>query len=115
MLARSEFIMKTASAMTWSAIAMGFIGLMVRWYESYLIGADVGHIPVSNLYEVFVLFCLITAMMYLYYEARYQTRQTGGLRAAGDFGCGRFHPLVHLRSSAPTKSSHWCRRLNPGG
>jgi len=56
---------------------MGFIGLMVRWYESYLIGADVGHIPVSNLYEVFVLFCLITAMMYLYYEARYQARQMG--------------------------------------
>jgi len=32
---------------------------------------------VSNLYEVFVLFCLITAMLYLYYEARYQTRQMG--------------------------------------
>lgn len=79
MLARSEFTLKTGSALTWSAIAMGFIGLMVRWYESYLIGADVGHIPVSNLYEVFVLFCLITAMMYLYYEARYQARQLGAL------------------------------------
>ena len=77
LLARSEFAMKTASGLTWSAVAMGFIGLMVRWYESYLIGADVGHIPVSNLYEVFVLFCLITAMLYLYYEMRYQTRQTG--------------------------------------
>ena len=77
LLARSEFTMKTASALTWSAVALGFIGLMVRWYESYLIGTDVGHIPVSNLYEVFVLFCLITAMLYLYYEARYQTRQMG--------------------------------------
>jgi cytochrome c-type biogenesis protein CcsB len=77
LLARSEFTMKTASAMTWSAVTLGFIGLMVRWYESYLIGTDVGHIPVSNLYEVFVLFCLITAMLYLYYEARYQTRQMG--------------------------------------
>jgi len=56
---------------------LGFVGLAVRWYESYLIGTDVGHIPVSNLYEVFVLFCLITAMLYLYYEARYQTRQMG--------------------------------------
>ncbi|MFM8758320.1 MAG: c-type cytochrome biogenesis protein CcsB, partial [Methylophilaceae bacterium] len=27
----------------------------------------------------FILFCLITSMMYLYYEARYQTRQLGGL------------------------------------
>jgi len=34
---------------------------------------------VSNLYEVFVLFCLFTAMMYLYYEALYQTRQLGAL------------------------------------
>jgi cytochrome c-type biogenesis protein CcsB len=79
MLARSDFMMKTGSAITWSAVALGFVGLMVRWYESYLIGTDVGHIPVSNLYEVFVLFCLITAMMYLYYEARYQTRQMGAL------------------------------------
>ena len=77
LLARSDFMLKSGSTLTWSAVAMGFIGLMVRWYESYLIGADVGHIPVSNLYEVFVLFCLITAMMYLYYEARYQARQMG--------------------------------------
>ena len=33
---------------------MGTTGLLVRWYESYLIGTDVGHIPISNLYEVFV-------------------------------------------------------------
>ncbi|HEY9099845.1 MAG TPA: c-type cytochrome biogenesis protein CcsB [Thiobacillus sp.] len=77
MLSRSEFTMHTGSVLTWTAVAMGFIGLMVRWYESYLIGTDVGHIPVSNLYEVFVLFCLMTAMMYLYYEAQYQTRQLG--------------------------------------
>ncbi|MFN3715501.1 MAG: c-type cytochrome biogenesis protein CcsB [Thiobacillus sp.] len=78
LLARSGFLNSTGMAMTWVAVSMGWIGLMVRWYESYLIGPDVGHIPVSNLYEVFVLFCLITAMMYLYYEARYQTRQLGG-------------------------------------
>jgi cytochrome c-type biogenesis protein CcsB len=79
LLSRSDFTLKTGSAMTWAAVVFGFVGLMVRWYESYLIGADVGHIPVSNLYEVFVLFCLITAMMYLYYEASYQTRQLGAL------------------------------------
>ncbi|KAB2320034.1 c-type cytochrome biogenesis protein CcsB [Betaproteobacteria bacterium SCN1] len=79
MLGRSGFALKTATGLTWSAVALGWVGLMVRWYESYLIGPDVGHIPVSNLYEVFVLFCLITAMMYLYYEARYQTRQLGAL------------------------------------
>ncbi len=65
------------TAMTWAAVAMGFTGLLVRWYESYLIGADIGHIPVSNLYEVFVLFSLITAVFYLYYEQRYATRALG--------------------------------------
>lgn len=78
MFSRSEFTGKVASAMTWAAVLMGFVGLMVRWYESYLIAPDVGHIPVSNLYEVFILFCLITALMYLYYEQRYATRQLGG-------------------------------------
>lgn len=75
---RSVFTGKVASALTWSAVLLGFTGLMVRWYESYLIAPDVGHIPVSNLYEVFVLFCLITALMYLYYESRFNTRQLGG-------------------------------------
>ena len=74
----SEFSAKVGSSMTWYASAMGLIGLMVRWRESYLIHVDVGHIPVSNLYEVFILFCLITALMYLYYEQRTQNRQLGG-------------------------------------
>ena len=77
LLARSDFAARTGSVLTWIAIAMGFIGLMVRWYESYLISPDVGHIPVSNLYEVFVLFCLITSLMYLHYERRYATRGLG--------------------------------------
>jgi cytochrome c-type biogenesis protein CcsB len=79
MFARSEFAGKTASGLTWSATAMGVIGMLVRWRESYLISTDVGHIPVSNLYEVFVLFAIITALMYLYYEKRYQTRSVGGV------------------------------------
>jgi hypothetical protein len=36
-----------------------------------------GPYPVSNLYEVFILFSLITAMFYLYFEQRYATRQMG--------------------------------------
>lgn len=65
------------SRLAWVAIAMALIGSLVRWYESYLIGADVGHIPVSNLYEVFVLFCWMTAAFYLYFEDQYGTRSLG--------------------------------------
>ena len=78
MLSRSEAGGSIGSRLCWSAVLMGFVGLMVRWYESYLIGADVGHIPISNLYEVFVLFCLITSLFYLYYEQYYNTRALGG-------------------------------------
>jgi hypothetical protein len=65
------------SRLCWAAVVLGLTGMLVRWYESYLIGTDVGHIPISNLYEVFVLFSLITALFYLYYEQRYATRQLG--------------------------------------
>ena len=77
LLSRSETGGAIGTRLTWAAVLMGFVGLMVRWYESYLIGTDVGHIPISNLYEVFVLFSLITALFYLYYEKHYNTRALG--------------------------------------
>ena len=112
----SEFSAKVGSSMTWCAAAMGLIGLMVRWRESYLIHVDVGHIPVSNLYEVFILFCLITALMYLYYEERTRNRQMGGFAllvisaAVGfilwytfDRGAHEIQPLV------PALQSYWMK------
>lgn len=77
LLGRSATALGVASGLTWAAAAAALISKLVRWYESYLLGADVGHIPVSNLYEVFILFCLITALMYLYYEGRYAARSMG--------------------------------------
>jgi len=77
LIRRSDTLQKMGSGLTWSAALLGLTGLFVRWYESYLIGSDVGHIPVSNLYELFVLFCLITSLMYLYYEAKFAARQLG--------------------------------------
>jgi len=78
LFSRSPFIEKVGSAMTWVGTTMGMVGLMVRWRESYLISHDVGHVPVSNLYEVFILFAVITALLYLFYERRFRTRALGG-------------------------------------
>jgi cytochrome c-type biogenesis protein CcsB len=78
MFKHSVFAGSAATALTWGAALMGFVGLMVRWYESYLIAPEVGHIPISNLYEVFILFCLITALLYLHYEKNFNTKQLGG-------------------------------------
>ena len=112
----SSFINKTASAMTWSATVMGLIGLLVRWRESYLIHVDVGHIPVSNLYEVFILFALITALLYLYYEGKSKTYSMGAfvlliISAAVAFllwygferGADEIQPLV------PALQSYWMK------
>ncbi|AEG91871.1 c-type cytochrome biogenesis protein CcsB [Ramlibacter tataouinensis] len=68
---------RIGSGIAWVAVGMALIGTLVRWYESYLIGPDIGHIPVSNLYEVFVLFCWMTALFYLYFEQQYGTRALG--------------------------------------
>lgn len=116
LIANNEFVAKTGSVLTWSAVVMGFTGLMVRWYESYLVDPEFGHIPVSNLYEVFILFCLITGVLYLYYEGRYRSRALGGfallvISAAVAFllwysferGAHEIRPLV------PALKSYWMK------
>ena len=77
LFSKQLFYENLASSLVWIASMMGLVGLLVRWFESYLISIDIGHIPISNLYEVFVLFCLITSLMYLYYEQKMNTRKMG--------------------------------------
>jgi cytochrome c-type biogenesis protein CcsB len=68
---------RIGSRVAWVAVFMALTGTMVRWFESHQIAPDIGHIPVSNLYEVFVLFCWLTTLFYLYYEQHYRTRALG--------------------------------------
>ena len=77
LLLKSSTGASIGSKLCWAAVVMGFTGMLVRWYESYLMGPDIGHIPISNLYEVFILFCMVTSLFYLYYEQTYATRQLG--------------------------------------
>ncbi|OYY74835.1 MAG: c-type cytochrome biogenesis protein CcsB [Gammaproteobacteria bacterium 28-57-27] len=113
---RTEYIGKIASVLVWSATAFGLAGLFARWRESYLINVDYGHIPVSNLYEVFILFSVVTALIYLFYEGRFKTRALGGFvmlvisAAIGfllwytfDRGANVIQPLV------PALNSYWMK------
>ncbi|MGM0517471.1 MAG: cytochrome c biogenesis protein CcsA, partial [Pseudomonadota bacterium] len=77
-LVRSDYGLKVGSVLVWSGTVMGFVGFFSRWRESYLINMDYGHIPVGNLYEVFIVFAVFTALLYLYYEKRYNNRSLGG-------------------------------------
>lgn len=68
---------RIGSGLAWAAVFMALVGTLVRWWESHQIAPDIGHIPVSNLYEVFVLFCWLTTAFYLYFEQHYRTRALG--------------------------------------
>lgn len=116
MLTRSAFVGKTATALTWCATVMGTAGLLVRWRESYLLGADIGHIPVSNLYEVFILFALITALLYLFYEDRHRTRTMGGFALLAISGAVGFllwytfdREAHHIQPLIPALQSYWMK------
>ena len=112
----SDFSGKVASAMTWSATVMGTVGLVVRWRESYLMGADIGHIPVSNLYEVFILFSVMTALLYLTYERRYNNRAMGAFvltvisAAVGFILWYTFdREAHHIQPLVPALQSYWMK------
>jgi len=116
LFSKSAFAGRVASSFTWVAVLMGFIGLMVRWYETYLVAPDVGYIPISNLYEVFILFCLITALLYLYYEDRYETHQLGGFvlliinAAVGFILWYTFDRQAHvIQPLVPALQSYWMK------
>ncbi|MGB5062650.1 MAG: c-type cytochrome biogenesis protein CcsB [Candidatus Competibacter sp.] len=116
LLGRSDFIGKTATALTWTATVMGLTGLLVRWRESYLLGADIGHIPVSNLYEVFILFALVTALLYLFYEDRTRTRAMGGFALLAISGAVAFllwyafdRQAYHIQPLIPALQSYWMK------
>lgn len=113
-LRRAPALLRYASRCAWIGSAAGLTGLLVRWYESYLVGTDVGHIPVSNLYEVFVLFSLLTTLLYLHIESQMQERSLGGfamlvVSAAVVFlfkygqGAHEIQPLI------PALKSYWMK------
>jgi cytochrome c-type biogenesis protein CcsB len=75
--AQDNTALRIGSRLAWVAVFAALTGTFVRWFESHQIGADIGHIPVSNLYEVFVLFAWLTTLFYLYFEQHYRVRTLG--------------------------------------
>jgi len=84
LLSRSTTGTKLGSRIAWAGVFMAITGTLVRWFESHQIAPDIGHIPVSNLYEVFVLFAWLTTAFWLYYEDRFE-RMGQSLGSLGAF------------------------------
>ncbi|ATX80924.1 cytochrome c-type biogenesis protein CcsB [Mariprofundus ferrinatatus] len=115
LFAPESFIGRVATWSAWFATYAGGTALLLRWHESYLFDMGMGHAPVSNLYEVFILLFMITAAVYLSFERRYQAKAMGAfvmlLVSAGVFfgiwldsiGQGDIKPLV------PALQSYWMK------
>ncbi|MDX8401841.1 MAG: c-type cytochrome biogenesis protein CcsB [Mariprofundaceae bacterium] len=115
LFAPESFIGRIATASAYAGIYAGGSALLLRWHESYLIDPEIGHAPVSNLYEVFILLFVITGAVYLALERRYQARAMGAfvmtLVSAGVFfgiwldsvGQADIKPLV------PALQSYWMK------
>lgn len=116
LFAPDSFIGNMATAAAWGAIYAGGSALLLRWYESYLLlDGEIGHAPVSNIYEVFILLFCITTIVYLQLEKRYEAKAMGAfvlaLVASGVFfgiwldsvGQAEIKPLV------PALQSYWMK------
>ncbi len=115
LFAPETFIGRVATATAYIGVYLGGSALLLRWHESYLFDMNIGHAPVSNLYEVFILLFCITAAVYLALEKRYQAKAMGAfvmtLVSAGVFfgiwldsvGQGEIKPLV------PALQSYWMK------
>jgi len=116
LFAPESFIGKMATMAAWGGVYAGGTSLLLRWYESYLfLDGDIGHAPVSNLYEVFILLFCVTSSIYLTFERRYQAKAMGAfvmvLVSAGVFfgvwldsiGQADIKPLV------PALQSYWMK------
>ena len=105
------------SRLAWTGVALALAGTLLRWHESYLIGdGSFGHVPVSNLYEVFVMFCWMTALLHLHYEARYATRSMGAfimLAVSAAVGFLLWYALVRqagaIQPLIPALQSWWMK------
>ena len=116
LFAPETFVGKLGTMTAWAGVYAGGSALLLRWYESYLLmGGDIGHAPVSNLYEVFILLFCVICVIYLTLESRHQARGLGAfvmpIVASGVFfsiwlasiGQNDIKPLV------PALQSYWMK------
>ncbi|MDQ6968768.1 MAG: c-type cytochrome biogenesis protein CcsB [Mariprofundaceae bacterium] len=116
LFAPDSFIGGMATMTAWGGVYAGGSALLLRWYESYLfMDGAIGHAPVSNIYEVFILLCCVITIIYLQLERRYEAKAMGAFVMAlvaaavffgiwlGSVGQGEIKPLV------PALQSYWMK------
>lgn len=72
---------KIADVATWVAVTAwvgNTAGILLRWYESYGMGRELGHAPLTNMYESVTFFAWTISAIYLVVERRYKNKVVGG-------------------------------------
>ncbi|MFN4196856.1 MAG: c-type cytochrome biogenesis protein CcsB [Caldimicrobium sp.] len=65
------------SSIGWCGFITNFYGFIIRWIQTYQTGY--GYVPLSNLYESLIFFCLAVAGIYLFWELKLQKKVFGSL------------------------------------
>jgi len=115
LFAPASIVGNLATATAWIGVYAGGSALLLRWYESYLLSMEIGHAPVSNLYEVFILLFCITTVIYLFLERRYRAKAMGAFVMAlvsvgvffGIWLSARGH--ADIKPLVPALQSYWMK------
>ncbi len=74
---RSEMVGKIASGITYLGFLCHTASIGIRWWESYQMGAGIGHAPITNLFESMSLGACTIVLIYIIVEWRYKNRTFG--------------------------------------
>jgi cytochrome c-type biogenesis protein CcsB len=68
---------RLAIGAAWVGFASHTAAIVLRWVESYRLQGEVGHAPLSNLYESLVFFAWTIVLFYLGIDLKYRKRAVG--------------------------------------
>jgi len=74
---RSEKVALAANTLAWVGLLAHTFAIGLRWYESYQMPGDVGHAPLSNLYESVIFFAWTILLIYVLIDLKYKQRSIG--------------------------------------
>ncbi len=98
---KKPIIGKLATIVTYLGFLGHTVGIILRWVESYQMGA--GHAPLSNMYESLVFFSWSIILLYLLIEYKYKNKSIGGFAA----------PLAFFALAYASLSPHIEDRIAP--
>ena len=64
-MTKNEALNRLGDAVTAISFAVHLSALILRWVESYRMGIDYGHVPLTNFYESLIFFSLVISFLYL--------------------------------------------------